>query len=261
MPYHGTKLLDAPRNDECAKLIEDGIRTRSLVILVGNCRVDYDGRASSTLTPGERLLIIKPDGSVLVHRPTGYEPVNWQPPGCLIASALTPEGELRMTAKRITPRETLTVYFNEVYYASLSALEDAGEFNLYVTESDMKKAVLLKPDLVETNFTPRSSERPVGDSGFMDVLGEDGDGNFLVVELKRTPAGPDAVLQLSRYVNALRTKVNKKVRGIILAPAIRREAHPLLAGAGLEFKAVSLRRCSEILRVTRDRKVTDFMKT
>ncbi|MFQ5762514.1 MAG: endonuclease NucS [Candidatus Bathyarchaeia archaeon] len=261
MPYHGTKLFDAPGNDECAKLIGDATRSRSLVILIGNCRVDYEGRASSTLTPGERFLIIKPDGSVLIHRPTGYEPVNWQPPGSLIASDVTSDGELRITAKRLTPRETLTVYFNEVYCASLSSLEDAGEFNLYVTESDMKKAVLLRPDLVEANFTPRSSERPIGDSGFMDVVGEDGDGNFLVVELKRTPAGPDAVLQLTRYVNALRTKVNKKVRGVILAPAIRREAQPLLAGAGLEFKAVSLRRCSEILRVAKDRKVTDFVET
>ena len=67
-----------------AEKIREGIRSGSLIVLMGLMEVYYEGRAASSLGPGERLLIIKQDGSLLVHRPTGYEPVNWQPPGSKI---------------------------------------------------------------------------------------------------------------------------------------------------------------------------------
>jgi RecB family endonuclease NucS len=53
----------------------------SVLIVVGCCCVEYSGRARSTLGWGERIVIVKPDGSVLVHQRAGREPVNWQPPG------------------------------------------------------------------------------------------------------------------------------------------------------------------------------------
>ncbi len=77
-----------PPLPEAAEILEKAFRARSLVIIVGNCRVDYEGRASSTLEWGERIVMIKEDGSVLVHRPTGYEPVNWQPPKCMMSVKL-----------------------------------------------------------------------------------------------------------------------------------------------------------------------------
>ena len=53
-----------------------------MVTLVGECEVDYDGRATSHLPLGERLVILKSDGTLLVHRTEQHEPVNWQSPGC-----------------------------------------------------------------------------------------------------------------------------------------------------------------------------------
>ena len=64
--------------EKAAEKIRDGLRSKSLVILVGLMEVFYEGRAASSLGEGERLLIVKQDGSMLVHRPMGYEPVNWQ---------------------------------------------------------------------------------------------------------------------------------------------------------------------------------------
>ncbi|MGP8127479.1 MAG: endonuclease NucS, partial [Candidatus Bathyarchaeia archaeon] len=74
-----------PTLSDAAEALGKAFRARSLAIIVGNCRVDYEGRASSTLEWGERIAMIKQDGSVLVHRPTGYEPVNWQPPKCMVS--------------------------------------------------------------------------------------------------------------------------------------------------------------------------------
>jgi RecB family endonuclease NucS len=59
------------RLEEAAERLREGIRSRSLMVLVGLMEVFYEGRASSSLGEGERLLIIKQDGSVLIHRPTG----------------------------------------------------------------------------------------------------------------------------------------------------------------------------------------------
>src|SRR4030042_7212661 len=74
-------VLVNPKLTEAAAAIEKALTQRRTLIVAGNCHVHYTGRAKSTLEPGERLLIIKEDGSLLVHRPTGYEPVNWQPAG------------------------------------------------------------------------------------------------------------------------------------------------------------------------------------
>ncbi len=66
----------------------------------------YDGRASSTLELGERILIIKSDGSLLVHRPVGYEPVNWQPAGSVFHVQVK-DDELEVHGVRQKPRESV----------------------------------------------------------------------------------------------------------------------------------------------------------
>ena len=85
----GLSVKVNPPISEAAEILERAFRARSFVLVIGNCRVDYEGRASSTLEWGERITIVKQDGSVLVHRPTGYEPVNWQPPKCVVNVKLT----------------------------------------------------------------------------------------------------------------------------------------------------------------------------
>ena len=53
--------------EECAGTYMRGARN-SVLIVVGCCSVEYVGRARSTLGWGERIVIVKPDGSVLVHQ-------------------------------------------------------------------------------------------------------------------------------------------------------------------------------------------------
>ena len=107
-------VLTNPKLNEAAVAIEKALKQRCTLIVAGKCHVHYAGRAKSTLEPGERLLIIKGDGSLLVHRPVGYEPVNWQPAGSVF-HVQAREGEVEVHGVRQKPRENVRVTFSVVY--------------------------------------------------------------------------------------------------------------------------------------------------
>lgn len=249
---------EGPSIDEAVDRLNEAFNERRTVIIVGNCRVDYRGRASSKLEPGERIVIIKGDGALLVHRSTGYEPINWQPSGCTL-QAYRDGGELVIRAVKRSPRETVTVFFDKIYLLSTLKLVDEGEFSLYASEEDMQRAILAEPTLIEEGFKPVDYERRVK-PGFIDVCGIDRRGRMVVVEIKRRTAGREAVLQLAKYIEAIRGSVNREVRGILAAPDISREAGHFLRSLGLEFKKIDPRRCSEMLRRDEGRKITDFLE-
>jgi len=253
-------ILENPRIDEeTEKSIKEALAQRKILLLIGNCWVDYKGRASSKLEPGERIVIIKEDGSVLVHRPSGYEAVNWQPPGCIFQSHVK-DGVLQITAVRRKPAESLRIYFNTLYLLSTLKLKDTGEFSLHASEEDMQKAVLLKPSIIEEGLKPISFEKKV-EPGFVDVYGIDKEGKLVVVEIKRKTAGRNAALQLSRYVKAVQGIVNREVRGILAAPNIAKGTQKLLAALGLTFKSLDPRKCAEILHRSQTRKLADFFES
>ena len=250
------KVLEGPTIEEAFRAVREGISRRRCVIIVGNCWVEYLGRASSKLEPGERIVMIKSDGSTLVHRPRDYAPVNWQPPGSLFRTRIR-EGHLYVRAYRRRERESLELTFDRVYLVAVLHLVDLGEFHLYASERDMHDAIMFEPSLVEEGFRPVAIERPV-ESGFVDILGVDREGKLTVVEVKRKIAGREAVIQLERYVEALKKSTGREVRGILVGPEISKGVQGLLATLNLEFKPVSPKRCAEILGMGRDRRLTDF---
>ena len=55
-------------------------------LVIATCSVDYDGRLTAHLPLATRLLLVKADGSVLVHSDGGsYKPLNWMSPPCAMA--------------------------------------------------------------------------------------------------------------------------------------------------------------------------------
>jgi RecB family endonuclease NucS len=251
-------VLTEPTLAEAAKLIEKAFAQRRTIIVAGNCHVHYAGRANSTLELGERLLIIKSDGSLLVHRPVGYEPVNWQPAGSVFHAQLK-ENSLEVHAVRQKPRESVRVTFNKILMASALSLTDSGEFMLNASEEDMHKAILLKPSLFEDGFKPISYEKKV-EPGFMDVYGEDKNGRLVVIEVKRKTAGKDAVLQLARYIDAVKGKANRELRGVLVAPSLGKDVQRLLVTMGLEFKALDPKKCAEVLKKAETTKLERFFE-
>jgi RecB family endonuclease NucS len=251
-------VLVNPNLAEAASLIAKAFAQRKTLIVAGNCHVHYMGRAKSTLELGERILIIKADGSLLVHRPVGYEPVNWQPSGSIF-HVQTRESALEVHAVRQKPRENVNVTFTSIYMVSALSLADSGEFMLHASENDMHKAILLNPALLEEGFKPISYEKKV-EPGFVDVYGVDKDGKLVVVEVKRKTAGKEAALQLARYIDAIKVKANRELRGILAAPSLGKDVQRLLATLGLEFKALDPKKCAELLKKAETTKLETFFK-
>ncbi|WP_259372679.1 endonuclease NucS [Natranaeroarchaeum sulfidigenes] len=231
-----------PSLREAAEIIDDGFRGDRLVTAFGRCTVDYDGRASSTLGLGDRHVMCKPDGSILVHTDEGQQPVNWQPPGC--THEVSTEGDrVVLESERSTPAERLVVEFERVGQVSTFAVDDATELSLDGTEEDLRNRILDDPELVEQGFTPLATERETA-AGAIDIFGEDADGRTVAVELKRKRVGPDAVGQLDRYVDALRRDLHDDadIRGILVSPSVTDRAADLLERNGLEFVSLTPRK-------------------
>lgn len=202
------------------------------------------------------MLIIKADGSLLVHRPVGYEPVNWQPAGSIF-HVQTDDNAVLIHAVRQKPRENVKITFANVLMVSALNLDDSGEFLLFASEDDMHRAILLKPELLEEGFKPISWEKKV-EPGFVDVYGEDKNGNLVIVEVKRKTASKEAALQLAKYIEPIKAKVNRPVRAVLVAPSLGKDVQRLLATLGLEFKALDPKTCAEVLRKTENSKLESF---
>ena len=88
-------------------------------------------------------------------------------------------------------------------------------------------------------FQAMATERETS-AGAIDIYGEDADGTPVAVELKRRRVGPDAVGQLTRYVETLeRDLYGESVRGILVAPSVTDRAEQLLTSKELEFISLS----------------------
>jgi len=245
-----------PTLSEAAVLIAKALAQRRTLIVAGTCHVHYAGRANSTLENGERILIIKSDGSLLVHRPVGYEPVNWQPAGSVFHVEV--KGDvLEVHGVRQKPRESVRVSFASVFMVSALALLDSGDFLLHASEDDMHRAILLKPELFEVGFKPISWEKKV-EPGFVDIYGEDKNGKLVIVEVKRKTASKEAALQLAKYIEPIKSKVNREVRGVLVAPSLGKDVQRLLVTLGLEYKALDPKVCAEVLKKTEATKLESF---
>ncbi len=251
-------VLTHPELAEAAIAIEKALAQRRTLLVSGECRVDYSGRASSTLEYGERLLLVKSDGSLLVHRPTGYEPVNWQPSGSVFHVDVK-DDKLEVHGVRQKPRESVKVTFKTILTVTALNIMDSGEFTLHASEDDMHRAILLKPELLEEGFKPISWEKHV-EPGFVDIYGEDKDGKLVIVEVKRKTASKEAALQLAKYIEPIKAKATKPVRAVLVAPALAKDVQRMLEQMGLEFKALDPKECAKVLKKSGGSKLEHFFE-
>jgi len=223
---------------EAAGMIAAALARRNVVVIVATCTVEYDGRARSRLGEGDRVIIVKPDGTVLVHRPYGSLPVNYQPEGSAVS--VRAEGDtLVITAVRPRPSERLTIRVRRIAHLVVAELRDDAEFELWGSEDELRDAIARNPELLlGERLRPVEVEAKLGRVGFADLLMIDEAGNYVVVEVKREEAGVDAVFQLKRYVGYVQRALGGRVRGILAAPSITRRALALLSREGLEFRRV-----------------------
>ena len=89
-------------------------------LIVARCEVTYSGRLSAVLPVAVRLLILKGDGSVLVHDDAGgYKPLNWMTAPTFIAD----EGD-RLVVTKPKSEDALEIRLLEVLS---DVVHDMGE--------------------------------------------------------------------------------------------------------------------------------------
>ncbi|MGN6676643.1 MAG: endonuclease NucS [Streptosporangiaceae bacterium] len=196
-------------------------------LVIARCSVVYAGRLSAHLAPAVRLLIVKADGSVLVHSDGGsYKPLNWMSPPCrLVESA----AEWVVTGKS---GETLTVHIEEVISDTSFALgEDPGLVKDGV-ESHLQELLAVQLHLLGDGWrlVRREFPTPIGP---VDLMCRDGIGSSVAIEVKRR-GEIDGVEQLTRYLDLLnRDPILAPVHGIFAAQEIKPQARVLAEDRGI----------------------------
>jgi RecB family endonuclease NucS len=203
-----------------------------MIIILAECYIEYEGRARSKLDTGDRLILIKKDGTFAIHQELNLEPVNWQAPGTKNIVSLK-AGKVNITGKRTKPTEKLTVTITKTYTATYYNITDTKELELRGYEKHMVDLAYKKPNLIEKGFRPTRREYQT-ENGFIDLMGKDKNETLMILEFKSRKAGHNAVKQLKGYVDCFSD--NKDfVRGIIVAPDITDDALEELESLKMEF--------------------------
>jgi RecB family endonuclease NucS len=231
----GVEAHADPDPDTVVDVVEECVRGGDTIVVFASCEVEYDGRATGYLGPGDRVIIGKPDGTLLVHRPTGNDPVNWQPPGSTITAAVDTD-ECTITARRSSPDELVRVRIQEAYNITRYPADDTAPLELQGTETDMHEYILENPGEIDEGLRAIEHERETP-YGTIDVFATDDDGRPVIIEVKRRQASLSHVDQLKRYMEQYRES-NPEARGILVAPAASERVRRTLRDNNLEFAAL-----------------------
>lgn len=220
-------------------------------LLVARCEARYTGRLDTFLPEALRLVMIKSDGSVMIHADTGgYKPQNW----------MTPPTEIEETEGLIVVRKRA------------GAGEDRVEIKITEVISDMTydmgEAAALERDGVEAHLQELLAEQPhwcgegfrlvkrewSTDIGPVDLMCKDENGDWIAVEIKRVGT-IEAVEQLTRYLERIHVDpAMRDCRGILAAQTIKPQARTLAESRGIACVEVDL----AVLRGEREPDLTLF---
>ncbi|HUN30752.1 MAG TPA: endonuclease NucS [Trebonia sp.] len=196
-------------------------------LVIARCSVDYDGRLTAHLPSALRLLIVKADGSVLVHSDGGsYKPLNWMSPPCRLTE--TP-GKWTVTNK---PGETLTINIEETLSdTSVELGIDPGLVKDGV-EAHLQELLAEQLHLLGDGWRLIRREYPTP-IGPVDIMARDDNNEHVAVEIKRR-GEIDGVEQLTRYLELLnRDPLLAPVHGIFAAQEIKLQARTLAEDRGI----------------------------
>jgi RecB family endonuclease NucS len=207
--------------------------------LIARCSVDYSGRLDAHLAPAERLIVVKADGSVLVHADGGsYKPLNWMTPPCVLNEAPPSDTEQDQGVESVwTVRHTktddrLVIRVFEVLSEMTRDLGlDPGLIKDGV-EAHLQQLLAAQIDLLGPGHRLIRREYPTA-IGPVDILARGPGGGTVAVEIKRR-GEIDGVEQLTRYLDLLgRDSTLAPVTGVFAAQAIRPQAKVLAQDRGI----------------------------
>ena len=205
-------------------------------LIVARCSVDYTGRLTAHLPEALRLIILKADGSVLVHADAGgFKPLNWMTP----PTAVIENGET-IVVRKIKGEDQLEITLHEVVSDVTHTMDfDADRLSKEGVEADLQVALADAPHFCGEGFRLVRREWPT-DIGPVDLMCRDEDGGWVAVEIKRI-ATIDAVEQLTRYLDCIRADpARADCRGILAAQQLKPQAVTLAESRGMRCVEVEL---------------------
>ena len=202
-------------------------RPRSAATSIARCIVDYEGRLTAHLPSALRLLIVKADGSVLVHSDGGsYKPLNWMSPPCRLTEA---DGAWKVVNKA---GETLTITLEEVVSDTSADLGVDPGLKKDGVEAHLQELLAVQLHLLGDGWRLVRREYPTP-IGPVDIMCRDGAGDSVAIEIKRR-GEIDGVEQLSRYLELLnRDPLLAPVHGVFAAQEIKPQARVLAEDRGI----------------------------
>jgi RecB family endonuclease NucS len=209
-------------------------------LVIARCSVDYAGRLSAHLPMATRLLMLKGDGSILVHSDSGsYKPLNWMNPPCTISVQEPDEEHVALGVQevwRVSQAKTADILYVLIYEVihelehhlgiDPGLIKDGVEAHLQELLAEHLEVWDPKATLIRREYFTAI--------GPVDILAKDGNGQTVAIELKRR-GDIDGVEQLTRYLELLnRDPQLRPVRGIYAAQEIKPQARTLAEDRGIE---------------------------
>ena len=210
-------------------------------LVVARCQVDYAGRLTAHLPMATRVLMVKADGSVLIHSDGGsYKPLNWMSPPCTLREGKTDDGEVEWTVTGTKTDDTLRILLEEVLHDSAHDLGIDPGLQKDGVEKHLQELLADHPATLAEGLTLVRREFPTA-IGPVDLMCRDAAGASVAVEIKRR-GEIDGVLQLERYLELLNRDplLTSKgpVRGIFAAQLIKPQARVLAEDKGMTCAVV-----------------------
>jgi len=218
-------------------------------LIVARCEVRYTGRLSTVLPEALRLLMLKSDGSVMVHADTGgYKPQNWMTPPTVIE-----EEPGRIVVRKRGAEDQLDIRVVEVVSDVSHDMGEAAALEKDGVEAHLQELLGERPEWCGEGFRLVRREWPT-DIGPVDLMCRDPDDGWVAVEIKRVGT-IDAVEQLSRYLERIRVDRSREdCRGVLAAEQIKPQARVLAESRGIDCVEVDL----AVLRGDREPALTLF---
>ena len=209
-------------------------------LVIAKCTVDYAGRLTAHLPLANRLLMLKGDGSILVHSDTGsYKPLNWMNPPCTITvQELLPEAVEAGVIEvwRVSQTKTadiLYVSIHEIIHELDHHLGEEPGLQKDGVEAHLQELLADQLQVFEEGASLIRREYFTA-IGPVDILCKDSAGQTVAIEIKRR-GEIDGVEQLTRYLDLLNRDPHlAPVRGVFAAQEIKPQARTLAEDRGIE---------------------------
>jgi RecB family endonuclease NucS len=220
-------------------------------LIVARCEVAYTGRLQALLPEALRLIMVKSDGSVMVHADTGgYKPQNWMTPPTVIEEE---DGSIVVRKRAGASEDRLDIRIVEMVSDVMHDMGEAAALEKDGVEADIQELLADAPQWCGEGFRLVRREWPT-DIGPVDLMCRDSEDEWIAVEIKRI-ATIDAVEQLTRYLERIRLDpALGSCRGVLAAQTIKPQARVLAQSRGIDCVEVDL----QVLRGEREPDLTLF---